>query len=199
MTETTMEEQPLDSSRKRLNSIILLVVAAIVLNALYSQVASSKYSTSEILKVGDVFPDFSVKLIDGTTLTSADNKGKPAIYFFYANWCPCSHYSIDFIKMAYKDYLKDGLQILAAGIQDSSSGLKKFVKTHQLKFPVTVKDGDKLARMVGVKTTPTTFFVGADGHLRSVFVGKFKKYSDMKEGLSAIFPASSTNSSDERG
>jgi len=81
------------------------------------------------------------------------------------------------------------LSFVGIGIQDSAEKLARFARQYQLDFPVSNVGGDGLARSVGVSVTPTTVFVGPDGVIRSIFVGKIERYNQLTDGLDAITPA----------
>ncbi len=172
-------------SPNRMNRIILLAAAAILLNAVYSHSITGK-GVNDLLKVGDSFSDFSLETINHGTVGLDYFSGNPALFFFYADWCPCSHQSIGWIKKARADYSAVGLNVMGIGIQDKTKNLERFAVGYKLSFPVAVKDGQDLARSVGVKTTPTTFFVGSDGVIKSIYVGKIEKYEQIAEGLGSI-------------
>ncbi|VAX21380.1 hypothetical protein MNBD_NITROSPINAE01-1499 [hydrothermal vent metagenome] len=171
--------------RGRLNTIIVLVALGIVLNAIFSASLKSRTST-EMLKVGDNIPAFSVELLGGGEANLSAFTGRPTVYYFFANWCPCSHESMTFIKKAMDEHAGDGLAILMVGIQDSSSNFEKFAKTHDIKYPVGINGGEPFAGDIGVRITPTTVFADADGVIRGIFVGKIEEYGQIKELLNNI-------------
>ncbi|MEE8484015.1 MAG: peroxiredoxin family protein [Nitrospinota bacterium] len=176
-------------SPNRMNTIILLVAAVILLNAVYSHSVTGK-GINDLLEVGDSFSDFSLETLNHGTVGLDYFAGNPAMFFFYADWCPCSHQSIGWIKKAKTDYGAAGLNVMGIGIQDKEKNLERFAKGYKLSFPVAVKNGESLARSVGVKTTPTTFFVGPDGVIQSISVGKIEKYEQIAEGLGSIMRSS---------
>jgi len=172
----------------RLNHLVYLAAAAISLTAVFNHSVESR--VAKTLKAGDSMPSFSLALTDGRKVSQADFSGHPTIYFFYANWCPCSHISVDWIKKAFEDHKAEGLRVLSVGVQDSSDKLKEFVTTHKLPFPACAVGGDDVAASVGVSITPTTVFVGGDGVIKSVYVGKIERYEQIKGGVTSILSRS---------
>lgn len=168
---------------KRSNQIVFLLALAILLNALLNQSIAARPS---LLKIGDTIPAFQMKTISGGKVSEADFLGKPSVYFYYADWCPCSHISIEYIKKARADYRDAGLALMGIGIQGSSGKLEDFAKKYELDFPVSVKGGDDVARTMGIKTTPTTLFVDEAGVVRSIYVGKIERYEQISGGLNSI-------------
>ncbi|MFQ5430884.1 MAG: peroxiredoxin family protein [Nitrospinota bacterium] len=169
--------------RKRSNQTIILFALAILLNALLNQSIAGR---PDLLKIGDKIPSFQLKAISGVNVSGADFVGKPTVYFYYADWCPCSHASVKYIKKARADYRDAGLAFMAIGMQGTSDKLEEFAKKYELDFPVSVKGGDDVARSMGVRTTPTTLFVDEAGVVCSIFVGKIKKYEEISDGLNSI-------------
>lgn len=174
---------PANRPSKRKNQVIFLVALAILLNALLNQSIAAK---PELLKIGDKIPPFQLKTIGGGAVSEKDFIGKPTVYFYYADWCPCSHISIEYIKKAQADYRDAGLALMGIGIQGSSGKLEDFAKKYELDFPVSVKGGDDVARTMGIKTTPTTLFVDEAGVVRSIYVGKIERYEQISGELNSI-------------
>jgi len=170
----------------RLNQLIALGAAAILLNALYDHSVESREGKS--LRVGAPIPAFSLDALGGGPLTQKSFAGKPTVYFFFADWCPCSHQSVQWITRALDDHRAAGLAMVGVGVQNGRDKLERFARRYDLPFPVAVRGGDGLADVVGVTITPTTLFVDGDGVIRSVFVGKIDEYGQLTEGLKSILP-----------
>ncbi len=186
MTENgTAVTQDTTGKAKRRNLIILLAALAICLNGAVNFFESRKNS-AELIKLGTPLPEFSVKQADGSAVSSASFKGKPVIYYFFANWCPCSHASIGYVKKAVADNAQNGMALFSVGIQDSASEIEKFTKKHDMASPVGVSGGNDVAAMLGIRTTPTTLFVDANGVVRWIFIGKIEKYEAIQKGIDAI-------------
>ncbi len=179
-------ETPKSGTSNRKNQVIFFAAALIMLNAVLSY---SMANIPSLIKVGDKLPAFSMDVLGGGHVSNADFQGKPTVLFFYAGWCPCSHFSSQWIKKAESEFGGAGLALAAIGIQDSSGKLKEFAQQYDFDFPVAVEGGNDVARSMGVQTTPTTIFVNAEGVVKYIFVGKLKKYSDMTGGLDTILPA----------
>ena len=163
------------------NKIILLISIALILRAILNY-------TPPItpLKVGDSAPLFLLKVKDGTTLNSDILRGKPAVLFFYANWCPCSNQSAQFLKQAFEEFNTKGVSFIAIGFQDNETDLNKFTERHKLQFPSGVDKRQEIARSYGVSTPPTTIFINREGKINSIFVGKIKVYDTILERISKI-------------
>ncbi|MDH5508784.1 MAG: TlpA family protein disulfide reductase [Nitrospinota bacterium] len=174
-----------DFSRK-VNRLILLAAAAVLLNAVYDY--SARPVEARLLDHGDALPEFNLSLLGGGQASRQGFMGKPMLYYFYANWCPCSHESVANIRKAVEEGKASGLNVMFVGIQDSQENLEKFARTHRLEFPVAVEGGQMFADRVGVSITPTTVFVDGDGVIQSFFVGKVERLGQLEDGLKSIMP-----------
>lgn len=175
----------------RSNIIIALVALIITLNALFNHLVLSRNGLREMIEPGNKLPDFSMKLIDGREVSNRDFPGKPAVYFFFANWCPCAHLSAKFVKRAFEENEGRNLSVYGVGIQDSTARYADFVKKHDIAFPVADRGGDALAESMGIRTTPTLVFVDDQGIIRFYFMGKVERYEQVEKGLAGIMKAAS--------
>ena len=173
----------------RSNVIIALVALAIILNALFSHLVLSRNGLRELIEPGNRLPDFSMKLTDGREISNRDFLGKPAVYFFFANWCPCAHLSVKFVKRAFEENRGRNVSIYGVGIQDSQVRYGDFAKKHGVLFPVADRGGDGFAESMGIRTTPTLVFVDDKGIIRFYFMGKVERYEQVEKGLHAIMEA----------
>jgi len=189
--DTSIERGASITESFKINKIILLVAAALVLRGFFN------YSPPITpLKVGDNAPEFSLKLRDGKTFNfsvasqSHHHEGagagnlKPTVIFFYANWCPCSNASAQFLKQASEKF--NGAAFVGIGIQDNETDLNTFINNHKLEFPAGFDLKQEIARSYGVSTTPTTIFINKNGKIDSIFVGKIKKYDEISERVRKI-------------
>ncbi|MDH5478494.1 MAG: TlpA family protein disulfide reductase [Nitrospinota bacterium] len=174
-----------DFSRK-VNRLILLAAAAVLLNAVYDY--SARPVEAKLLDQGDPIPEFSLNLLDGGQASRQGFMGRPMLYYFYANWCPCSHESVVNIRKAVEEGKAAGLGVMFVGIQDSRENLEKFARTHKLQFPVAVEGGQMFSDRVGISVTPTTVFVDSAGVVQSFFVGKVERFGQLEDGLKSIMP-----------
>ena len=187
--DTSIERGAPISESFQINKIIILVAVVLVLRGILNY-------TPPItpLKLGDNAPDFSLKLVDGTTFSFSPHSahhhegsgadGRSMVMFFYANWCPCSNASAQFLKQASEEF--SGVTLIGIGIQDNEIDLSKFLEKHKLKFPAGFDLKQEIARSYGVSTTPTTIFIDKNGKIDSIFVGKIKKYEEVSERVRKI-------------
>lgn len=138
-------------------------------------------SGKPLLQVGEKAPDFTLQLISGSQATLSQYSGKGLVVTFMASWCPCSNESMPLMKKAFEKHNSD-IAFLMIGIQDSESKFDGFIKKWEVPFAAGFDDGDQIAKVYGVRSPPTTFFIGRDGIVKRAFYGNIKEQEDQFPG-----------------
>lgn len=123
---------------------------------------------------GAMAPDFLLEDLDGGELRLSDLRGRPLIINFWATWCaPCRKEMPQFVE-AYDKYRDGGLEIVAVNLQEGKSIASKFADDFGMDFTVAIDRDGEVGDQYHLLGLPTTYFVGRDGIIRSVFTGPFE-------------------------
>jgi peroxiredoxin len=110
--------------------------------------------------------DFELSTIDGRKVKLSDLKGKVVMVNFWATWCkPCIEEMPMFVK-AYNKYKNNGFEILAITVDDIEDRPKVVTFANQRKINFPVLYDESIAKLYGVSSYPTTFFIGKQGNIR---------------------------------
>ena len=122
------------------------------------------------LQVGDVAPEFTSKDQDGKEIKLSDYKGKKVVLYFYPqdNTPTCTKEACN-LRDNYDVLLEKGYVVLGVSPDDAKSHLK-FIKKHQLPFPLLVDTEREIVDAYGVWGEKTTFGRTYMGILRTTFV-----------------------------
>ena len=133
---------------------------------------------------------FTLKDLDGKTVSLADLKGKVVIVDFWATWCgPCKA-SFPGMQLALNKY-KDDPNVIFLFVDtwengdNYSDGVKKFIADNKYTFHVLLDEKNAEGRQAkvvtdyGVEGIPTKFIIDKDGNIRFRYVG----YSGTPEKL----------------
>lgn len=117
-------------------------------------------------------PTFELGLLGGGTVTSDDLAGDPVVLNFWASWCiPCREEMPAFERM-WKRYEAEGLKVIGVNLQDSAEGAREFVNQVGVTYPIALDTDGSLARKLGVRGLPQTFFIGEDFRFEKVSAGE---------------------------
>ena len=115
---------------------------------------------------------FNLKRIDGTFVNLRDLKGKPALLFFWATWCPSCKEEIGLFEKFLKGKT-DELSIYTLVIDgENEKAVQKAIKQHGISLPVLLDVKEKIARAYGVKMVPTTYLISQEGSIPGIIVGQ---------------------------
>ena len=118
-------------------------------------------------------PASTFVLLDGSSQTTADMKGKVTLVNFWATSCTTCVAEMPQIVATYDKYKDKGYDTIAVAMQyDPPSYVVNFAQTRKLPFKVAIDNTGKVAEAWGdVKLTPTTYIVDKPGQIVKKYVG----------------------------
>ena len=121
----------------------------------------------------DAAPASTFVLLDGSSKTTADLKGKVTLVNFWATSCTTCVAEMPQIVATYDKYRTKGYETIAvAMIYDPPSYVVNFAETRKLPFKVAIDNTGAVAQAWGdVKLTPTTYLVNKQGEIVKKYVG----------------------------
>lgn len=136
-----------------------------------------------------IAPESRFVLLDGSTRTTADLKGKVTLVNFWATSCTTCVAEMPELVATYDKYRTQGFQTLAVAMSyDPPSYVVNFAQTRKLPFEVAIDNTGAAAQAWGdVRLTPTTFLVNKQGQIVKRYVGTpdFAELHRLIEGLLA--------------
>ena len=101
------------------------------------------YEHEYIVKVGDVAPDFTLQMTDGSTFTLSEQRGKVVMLQFTASWCGVCRKEMPHIEQRIWQRHKDNPNFILLGI-DRDEPLEKvlsFMQTTKVSYPMALDPG----------------------------------------------------------
>ena len=134
------------------------------------------------LKPGDLAPELSVPLEDGTTYQLTDLDGNPirledlrgkAVWInFFATWCPPCQSETPVMREVSERYKDRGLELVAVSVQETSpEDVKAYADKYELEYTIGFDGSGRIFRAYKVYALPTQFFIDANGIIRDVAQG----------------------------
>jgi peroxiredoxin len=113
---------------------------------------------------GQKAPDFTLKDLDGKSVTLASHRGKVVILVFWASWCPPCKDELQSLNKLYGMYKNKGLVILAVSSDRSLSTVKDFIAQNPVTYPILFDEKLSISRdLYKAFMVPTTFVIDRRG------------------------------------
>lgn len=120
---------------------------------------------------GKPAPEFSLKDIDGNTVTLASLRGKTVILDFFATWCgPCKMGMPVLMDIA-KARADDGVVLYVIDLDEPVDKLKEFLANKKWDLNMLMSGDSKVAQAYKVGGIPHTVVIGPKGNIHLIEVG----------------------------
>jgi peroxiredoxin len=121
--------------------------------------------------VGAPAPAFSVKALDGKTLTLESYRGKTLVINVWATWCPPCREEMPDLMSAAPKYAKDGnVAFLGIDTTEEAPIVRAYAAAKNVPYTLAVGSQDTFGAAYDVQAFPTTFVIDASGVLRARYV-----------------------------
>ncbi len=130
--------------------------------------------------------DFTLKDLQGNTVSLSDLKGKKVLLNFWATWCPPCKAEMPDIEKVYQEYKDDGLVVLAVDIGEKQDKVKEFVENNGYTYTVLLDTDQAVASKYNISAIPASYFIDPEGnvvkrHVGSMTERQIKDYLKMIE------------------
>ncbi|MFV9506812.1 MAG: TlpA family protein disulfide reductase [Oscillochloridaceae bacterium umkhey_bin13] len=133
---------------------------------------------------GEIAPDFSYTLPDGTTVRLSDHQGQPVLLNFWATWClPCIE-EMPAIERVYSE-AAGALVVLAVNRNELPAAIARFAPSVNVSFPLIADLSGSIGDHYRVTSLPTTFFIASDGTIAGRHIGALSE-QQLAERLSSL-------------
>jgi peroxiredoxin len=158
--------------------IVLFTVAMVNAMGKEDQPKNQVKDEQSGLEVGNIAPDFELKLLTGETVKLSNYKGKKVMLNFWATWCPpCKAEMPDMQKL--HDAHKEEIIILAVNM-DVQNDVEGFVKEMGITFPILLDEKNEVNEKYQILAIPTSYFIDEKGIISHRYNGAMS-LEDMKK------------------
>ncbi|MBF0485422.1 MAG: redoxin domain-containing protein [Candidatus Omnitrophica bacterium] len=113
---------------------------------------------------GKAAPNIVLEKLEGGRVGLIDQvKGKQAIVFFWATWCPHCREQIQALNARRSELEKAGIMIEFVDVGEPKGQVKAFLKDHQMSDNVFLDIDTQASEAYSVYGIPTLYFIGRDG------------------------------------
>jgi thiol-disulfide isomerase/thioredoxin len=172
------------TAHSRYNEIVPLsvraVAAGVLVAGLFLTGCTSEQPKSQVKVKPDTdrkpAPEFSLKDIDGRTVTLADYKGKVVLLNFWATWCGPCKIEIPWFAEFEQKYKDRGFAVLGVAMDEEGwDAVKPYLAEAKVNYRVIMGNDTVAGLYGGVESLPTTFILDQNGRIVSTHVGLVSK------------------------
>jgi peroxiredoxin len=121
--------------------------------------------------VGAPAPEFTLKTVDGQSVSLADYRGQVVLLNFWATWCGPCKLEMPAFDRAQQTVGPQGFQVLAVNFDEPQSDVQAFQEELELTFPLLLDPGAVVQRLYRVLGYPTSYWIDSQGQVAAVHVG----------------------------
>jgi thiol-disulfide isomerase/thioredoxin len=126
---------------------------------------------------GDGGTRLSGFLTDGTPFDLVDQRGKVVMVNFWATWCPACRADWPVWQEVYERYQGSDFEMVAVSIDRDKKALDRFLERYTYTVPVVWRfDSREKDGFPAIRKTPTTYFIGRDGQIAGVRLGRISPH-----------------------
>jgi thiol-disulfide isomerase/thioredoxin len=152
--------------RRRTSKILHLAIVLALAASLGVSEISATPEPQTGLRNGDLAPAFTLKTLDGKTLTRDDFKGKVVLLDFWATWCTPCRKALPELKDLQAKHAGKPLVIVSVSVDETSKVVEEFVRSNGMSWPQAWDRGGQVTGGVfRVDTFPSYVVLGADGRI----------------------------------
>jgi peroxiredoxin len=119
---------------------------------------------------GTAAADFTLKDLNGKSVTLSDFKGKPVLIEFWATWCPPCRLSVPGLEKLHKRYSSKGLVVLGISVDQEWDTVKTFAAENGVTYTVLKGDDDVITKYQ-VRTIPMLIIMNKEGNIAKRYLG----------------------------
>ena len=124
-----------------------------------------------LINAGDVAPDFTVEMLDGSKVTLSALQGKPTLLIFWATWCPPCRLELSKLQEHIIDRYGDKINVLPISRGEERAKVEEYISKMGYTFTVGLDGDQSIYRKYATNYIPRCFVIDANGKVLYSGVG----------------------------
>jgi len=175
---------------KQLAIIIFSIILSFPVMAQLSDIPQKEIPADYgyIVEIGQQMPEIEMKLIDGTTVTTADLKGKVTMLQFTASWCGVCRKEMSHIEKEIwqKHKNSDDFVLIGVDLDEPLEKVKKFASDMKISYPLALDPGGEIFYTFAAQGAGVTRNVIIDRKGKIVYMTRLFKEEEFNEMVEVI-------------
>ena len=158
-------------------ALIAAIIAVILLlpscgNRNAKKGAETDAESTTLVKSGDTAPDFTVEMVDGSSVTLGDLKGKVVLLNFWATWCPPCREELSHVQQQVIDrFAGEGFVFLPISRGEERAAVEAFRAKTGYAFPMGLDTDETIYKRYATRFIPRNFLIDRTGRVVKATVG----------------------------
>lgn len=128
-----------------------------------------------LINAGDMAPDFTVKMLDGSEVTLSKLQGKPTLLIFWATWCPPCRVELSKLQEHIIDRYGESINVLPISRGEERAKVDEFITNKGYTFAVGLDGDQSIYQKYATNYIPRCFVIDAKGKVLYSGVGYDEK------------------------
>jgi peroxiredoxin len=124
-----------------------------------------------LINAGDIAPDFTVEMLDGSKVTLSALQGKPTLLIFWATWCPPCRLELSKLQEHIIDRYGDKINVLPISRGEERAKVEEYISKMGYTFVVGLDGDQSIYRKYATNYIPRCFVIDANGKVLYSGVG----------------------------
>lgn len=124
-----------------------------------------------LINAGDIAPDFTVEMLDGSKVTLSALQGKPTLLIFWATWCPPCRLELSKLQEHIIDRYGDKINVLPISRGEERAKVEEYISKMGYTFAVGLDGDQSIYRKYATNYIPRCFVIDAKGKVLYSGVG----------------------------
>lgn len=123
------------------------------------------------LETGRTAPDFTLKSLDGDSVSLSQFRGKVVFLNFWASWCPPCRAEMPAMNRLNEVFSDRDFVMLAVNTEQDKGAVEDFLSRHPHDFTVLLDPRGTVQNLYQVFRFPETFLIDKEGRIVERFIG----------------------------
>jgi peroxiredoxin len=139
------------------------------------------------LKVGDMIPEFSVVMDDGSTVSDQSLIGNVSFIMFFHTTCPDCQQTLPVVQDIYDIYAQNGVRFAIISRDEGQEEIEPYWAEQAYNMPYSAQMSRKVYNKFASSRIPRVYICDKDGIIRYIFTDDpIPTYDDLMSSLESL-------------